>query len=103
MEQMKKQFIYVLRPIPRLLVEENWTAHEQAITGRHFNYLKKLLAEGILVLAGKTDGLDEKTFGIVIIEANSLEEATSMMNNDPGVKEGIMTSEIFPYTVALIK
>lgn len=43
MEQKKKQFIYVLRPIPRLLVEENWTAHEQAITGRHFNYLKSCL------------------------------------------------------------
>jgi uncharacterized protein YciI len=103
MEKKIHQFIYVLRPIPPLLKEENWTDREEAITGRHFNYLKKMLAEGKLILAGKTDGLDEKTFGIVVFEVDSPEEALEFMKNDPGVAEGIMTAELFPYSVALLR
>ncbi|HHY82773.1 MAG TPA: hypothetical protein GX505_08865 [Clostridiales bacterium] len=105
MEQEKRQsqFIYVLRPIPRLLKEENWTEQEEKIIDKHFAYLQNLLAEGKLILAGKTCGLDEKTFGVVIIEADSIEEAYQMMNNDPGVSDGIMTAELFTYNVAIMR
>jgi uncharacterized protein YciI len=47
--------------------------------------------------------MDEKTFGIVIIEVESEEEALNIMNNDPAVSEGVMTAELFPYRVALIR
>lgn len=47
--------------------------------------------------------MDEKTFGIVIFEADSEEEAQLIMKNDPAVAEGIMTADLFPYRVALIK
>ncbi|MGI6577187.1 MAG: YciI family protein [Eubacteriales bacterium] len=100
---MRKQFIYVLKLIPALLKEENWTEKEEAITARHFRKLQSLLKEGKLILAGKTDGLDENTFGIVIFEADSEEEARSIMESDPAVAEGIMKAELFPYRVALIK
>jgi uncharacterized protein YciI len=99
----KKQFIYVLKLIPALLNEENWTVEQEAIVERHFAKLQGLLEEGKLVLAGKTDGLDEKTFGIVILEVDSEEEAKLIMNNDPAVAEGIMKAELFPYRVALMK
>ena len=99
----KKQFVYVLKLIPFLLDEKNWTEKEEAIVGRHFARLQGLLEEGKLILAGKTDGLDEKTFGIVIFEADSEEEAIFIMKNDPAVAEGIMKAELFPYRVALIK
>lgn len=99
----RKQFIYVIKPIPNLLIEENWTKKEEDIINRHFQYLKNLLHKGKLILAGKTDGLDEKTFGIVIIEAKSNEEAKDIMNNDPGVLEGIMIPELYNYSVAIMK
>lgn len=103
MENKKRQFIYVLKLIPALITEENWTAKEEAIVERHFAKLQGLLEEGKLVLAGKTDGLDEKTFGIVIFEADSEEEAQLVMKNDPAIAEGIMKAELFPYRVALMK
>lgn len=103
MKNKKKQFIYVLKLIPALLNEKNWTAKEEAIVERHFAKLQGLLEEGKLVLAGKTDGLDEKTFGIVILEVDSEEEAKLIMKNDPTVVEGIMKAELFPYRVALMK
>ena len=81
----------------------NWTESEQKIIDRHFVKLQELLIEGKLIIAGKTLGIDEKTFGIVIIEVDSEEEALSIMRNDPSVAEGIMKAELFPYTIALIK
>ena len=103
MNQKNHQFIYVLKPVPHLLKEENWTKREEEITDRHFNYLQEMLAAGKLILAGKTNGLDERTFGIVIIEANTQEEAFEMMMRDPGVSEGIMTAELYPYRVAIMR
>ncbi len=103
MENGKKQFIYVLRLIPYLLDEKNWTEREEEIVNKHFVELQTLLSEGKLILAGRTLNMDEKTFGIVIFEADSEEEAQIMMKNDPAVAEGIMTAELFPYRVALIK
>ncbi len=99
----KKQFIYVLKLIPRLLDENNWTAVEEETVGRHFEMLKSMLAEGKLILAGKTDGLSEKTFGIVIFEAASEEEALGIMNGDPAVAGGVMTAELFGYHAALLR
>lgn len=99
----KHQYIYVLKPKPYYQIEENWTDREEAIIDRHFRYLQNLLAKEQLVLAGKTGGLDEQTFGIVIFEAPSLEEAEKIMNNDPGVAEGVMTAVLFPYKVALMR
>jgi uncharacterized protein YciI len=99
----KKQFIYVLKLIPSLLNEDNWTEREEKIVDKHFAKLQVLLAEGKLVLAGKTLGIDEKTFGIVILEVESEEEALTIMENDPAVAEGIMKAELFPYKIALFR
>jgi len=103
MSNEKKQFIYVLKLIPSLLNMDNWTEREEKIVDSHFNRLQELLEEGKLVLAGKTVGIDEKTFGLVILEVESEEEALIIMKNDPAVVQGIMTAELFPYKVALIK
>lgn len=99
----KKQFIYILRLIPSLRDEDNWTNRENEIVDRHFANLQRLLGEGKLILAGKTAGLDDKTFGVVILEVASEEDAVALMRNDPAVAEGIMTAELFPYRVALMR
>ena len=103
MTNNKNQFIYVLKLIPSLLNDANWTEREENIVDRHFAKLQELLKEGKLILAGKTLGIDEKTFGIVILEVESEEEALTIMKNDPAVLEGIMNAELFPYKIALIK
>ena len=53
--------------------------------------------------AGKTDGLDGKTFGLVIFEAEDLETARRTMMADPALVTGIMTADLYPYTIALIR
>ncbi len=81
----------------------NWTNTDNMIVDQHLSNLKKLLEEGILVLAGRTLEEDDKTFGIVIFEAETDEQAEQIMLNDPAVKGGIMVSELHPYRVALIR
>lgn len=98
-----KQFIYVLKPIPRLRVAENWAQPDEDKVSLHFKFLTELLAKDALLLAGKTDGLDDHTFGIVILQCDSYDSAKAIMEADPAVKYGVMTAELYPYTIALSK
>ena len=102
-EKPKKQFVYILKCVPRLTYAEDWTDKDNAIVYEHFQNLQRLLKEDKLILAGKTDNQNEHTFGIVIIETESEEEAREIMNNDPAVAKKIMTAELSPYQVALIR
>ena len=95
------EFIYKLILVDHLFQEENWTKEDEAIVGEHFQNLQRLLQEGKLILAGKTAGLSPDTYGICIFQADSLEEAQAIMENDPAVKKGIMTAILQEYNVAL--
>lgn len=99
----KEQYLYTLKLIPSLLDESNWTERENGIVEEHFERLKSLMAEGKLILAGRTLNVDPSGFGIVILEVESEKEARGLMKSDPAVREGIMTAELFPYRVALIR
>jgi uncharacterized protein len=99
--KMHLQFLYKLKLIPELLDEENWTEKENNLVHEHFKVLQGLLKENKLIMAGKTDNLDESTFGIVILQVDNEETARTIMENDPAVKGGIMTAVLYPYSVAL--
>lgn len=98
-----KQFIYVIRLIPKYQDEKNWDDNAKKTMLVHFKNLQDLLKEGKLLLAGRTDVELPITFGICVFNAKSLEEATEIGNNDPAVKAGMMTVEVFPFNVALMK
>ncbi len=97
-----KQFLYKLKLIPRLLAPEAWTDEDNAIVAEHFDRLKALHKEGILILAGRTLNEDASQFGLVIFKAATEEDARQFMNADPAVSKGVMTATLFPYRVALI-
>lgn len=52
---------------------------------------------------GRTQNNDESTIGIAIFEAVDESAARTLMQNDPAVAEGVMTAELFPYQVALMR
>ena len=100
----RKQFVYVLKLIPRLLEEKNWTERDGQIVGRHFRRLQRLHREGRVVLAGRTLNESEPSqFGVVVFEAETEAEARAFMEEDDAVREKIMTAELFPFRVALIR
>ena len=98
-----EQWIYVLKPTRLEMVTEGSTSEEAEIVGRHFNYLKDLTEKGIMILMGRTQNNDESTFGIAIFEAEDEDAARAIMENDPAVKNDVMTASLYPYKVALMR
>ena len=68
--------------------------------GRHFNYLKDLTEKKAAILVGPC--LD-KAFGVCIFEAESEEAARKIMENDPSVKEKVMSAELHAFKVSLMR
>ncbi|WRP07902.1 YciI family protein [Rossellomorea aquimaris] len=97
------EFIYVLKLIPRLHNEDNWTTEDEEIVQHHFQRLKEFTESGVVILAGRTLNEEENAFGLVVYEAEDEKKAKTFMKEDPAVKEGIMTAELFPYRVALLR
>jgi uncharacterized protein len=96
-----KQFIYVLRVVPRLHDDSAWTDADKKMASTHFAHLKAATAEGKVILAGRTLEPGNKTFGLVIFEAADEAAARDFMNSDPAVAGKIMTAELHPYSIAL--
>ena len=94
------EFLYKISPTRTGMVTEGPNDVEKAIIEQHFNYLKSLTDRGIVLVFGRTQNRDAGAFGIVIFRAGSNDEAHSIMNNDPAVKQGVMQAELYPYEVA---
>lgn len=96
-----KQFIYVLRLVPRLHSDAAWTKDDNAALARHFARFQEAIKTGQLILAGRTSEPGDKTFGIAIFEAADEAAARKFMEADPAVVGGQMTAELHPFAVAL--
>ena len=96
-----KEFIYVLRLVPRLYDDKNWTKADNAVLERHFARFQEAIKSGQLILAGRTKEPGDKTFGIAIFKASDEVAARAFMEADPTVSAGLMTAELHPFAVAL--
>ena len=97
------QYLYVLRLVPRLHTESAWTNADRAAVARHFSCMQAATEAGQVIQAGRTTYAGERTFGLVIFEAADEPAAREFMMADPAVAEGIMTAELHPYRVALLR
>lgn len=93
------EFAYQIMP-KRENFMETITPEEQEIMGVHFNYLKDLLAQKRLVLAGPCTNA---AYGIVIYLAESPEEAQKIAENDPAIVQGVMRlASVNPFHTSLL-
>jgi uncharacterized protein YciI len=100
-EAKPKQFIYVLRLVPRLYSDAAWTQEDKMALDRHFARFQHAVETGELILAGRTREPGDKTFGIAIFQAHDEAAAWKFMESDPAVIAGLMTAELHPFSVAL--
>ncbi len=85
-------FLYLIRP-PRPTFLTDMTDDERAIMFRHQVYLKTLLDQGKLLLAGPSlDG----AFGVAVFTIDEAAEAEQIMKNDPAVSSGLVTPSMHP-------
>jgi hypothetical protein len=54
----------------------------------HLQYVRDLRAKGRLIAAGPTVAF---TWALMLLNADSIEEARALAENDPGVKSGLFT------------
>jgi len=89
-------FVRLLSPHPDF--DKSMTQEEQRIMGEHFQYLKGLVAQNKVLAAGPCF---DPLFGLIIVRAQSLSEAESLLLNDPSVKSGLNKYIIQPMTLSL--
>ena len=96
-------YIYKIQPVRLGMLTDKPTPAEDTILSEHFNYLRRLTEEGVVVLAGRTLTADENSFGVVIFEADNEFAAQQIKDNDPAVRFGVMNAELYPYRISLIR
>lgn len=79
---------------------DDMTPKEEEIMTRHFQYLKELVAQNKVLLAGPV--FDDPVFGLVIIEADSKQEAEMILDADPSVIAGLHKYKISEMRVSLM-
>lgn len=94
-------YLYRIQPVRPEMLSEGATAEEARITSEHFDYLKRLLDQGVLILAGRTLNEDYSAFGIGIFNARDDEHMRQLVRDDPGVAQKLFRAEWHPYRIAL--
>ena len=77
------------------------TAEEEQVWGVHFERLRRLLDEGVMVLAGPT--LGPINTGIAIFEAPDEDAARRIMDEDPTIAGGYARGELRPFRISLLR
>jgi uncharacterized protein YciI len=93
-------WVYFLHP-PREDFAATMTDEEGAVFATHFEYLQRLLAEGVLVLAGPTLGATNT--GITVFEAPDEQAARAVMEGDPAIAGGVVRGELREMRVSLLR
>jgi len=96
-----EQFLYRIQPVRHDMLTSGANESESRIISDHFNYLKRLTENGVVILAGRTQTTDYSSFGIVLLKAETIEAARQIMLNDPAVKNNVFRAELYPYKTSL--
>jgi uncharacterized protein YciI len=94
------EWIYFIHP-PRDNFAATMTDEETAVWGVHFERLRRLYAEGTVIVVGPT--LGPKNTGICIFEAPDEPSAQKIMAEDPVLQGGFATGELRPFKVSLLR
>ncbi|MGA9529754.1 MAG: YciI family protein [Terriglobales bacterium] len=95
------EFLYKLQLVRGDMLRTGPTPQEQAVVAEHFAYLQDLTTKGVMIFVGRTLTTGENTMGLAVFRAESEDAAREIMNNDPVVKNGVMTAALYPFKVVL--
>lgn len=90
--------VFIIRLRPAVTGREATELEKLKIT-QHFEYLKGLLAQGKLILAGLAT---DDYAGVVILRARDRLEAEKIMAGDPAIGANVFLAELHPFRVALL-
>ena len=94
------EWIYFIHPL-RDNFAATMTPEEEDVWRVHFERLRRLLDEGVMVLVGPT--LGPINTGIAIFEAPDEEAARRIMDEDPTIAGGHARGELRPFRISLLR
>ena len=94
------EWIYFLHT-PREDFAATMTPKEERVWDLHLERLKRMLADGTLIMAGPT--LGRINTGIAVIEAPDEAGARRIMDEDPALTSGFATGELRGFRVSLLR
>lgn len=94
-------YVYRIQPVRPAMLAEGLTEEEARVATEHFEYLRRLMADGLLILAGRTLSSDYSAFGIAIFNARDDEHMRQITEADPGVAHKLFRAEWYPFRIAL--
>ena len=98
----EQHYYAVIKPYRQDFIT-NPKEEEEKIMSDHFFYLKSLLEQKKIYLAGPTL-ITEDPFGLIILEVKTVEEAKELLENDPSVKSGIQKiADLRPIRLSLTR
>ncbi|MFX1328934.1 MAG: YciI family protein [Promethearchaeota archaeon] len=98
----KNHYYAIIKPYRQDFIT-NPNEEEDKIMSDHFSYLKSLLRQKKLVLAGPTLILEDP-FGLIILEGETEEDARKLLEKDPSIIAGIQQIADFrPIRLSLIR
>jgi len=93
----KKQFLVLLEGT-RADWPNNMTPDEEAVLEKHFVYLRNLMYDGTMLLAGPAFGLG----GVVVLQVADEAGARDIMDKEPSVVAGVHTYKLYPFVASLM-
>lgn len=63
----------------------------------HMQNIKRLVEEGILIVAGPFDSNELSYRGIFILDVDSIEKAGELLQTDPAIREGFLDTELIKW------
>jgi uncharacterized protein YciI len=97
-----RQFLLRLEPVRKDFSLQNLTDDERRIVGEHGAFLKRLQADGRLVIAGQAFDPNRGFWGILVVNAADPGVATEVMNSDPAVKQKMLRGEVIPFRTVMM-
>src|SRR5438876_1151536 len=89
----KRSYISILKP-SRSNMHASVTKEQAEIFEQHCNYVKEEFAAGNIRLAGTSFESGQEHFAIVILTAEDKAAAEALINADPAVEKGLLTSRL---------
>jgi uncharacterized protein YciI len=99
----KSQYIYVLKIASEFdpMNAESWTDDHRRTLDRHFTYLRALTDDGTMIFVGRS--VEPDPFAIAVFEADSEDEAQTIMEGDPVIASGMMRGTLHPFHIVLTR
>ncbi len=94
-------FLIRVWPAREGFTPETATPEEISHIGEHWNQLTARYEAGEIVLVGRTT--TEPYIGLFVFEAESIEAASKVLNEDAAVANSVFNGAVQPFSLALLK